>query len=173
MKAFDTNIHGVKLLKSERFTDFRGSYLEIYDSKKFSDATGQLIDFVQDDISISKRNVLRGLHGDFKTTKLVTVLKGTGYALIADNRDESPTYRKWQAFTLSDQNMNMLLLPAGIGNSILSLDDEIVYYYKQNTHFSEGKQFTIKWNDPEWNFWWPIKNPILSRRDAVGDYVNE
>ena len=173
MKVFDTNIHGVKLLKPERFTDFRGSYLEIYDSKKFLKSTGQEINFVQDDISVSKRNVLRGLHGDFRTTKLVTVLKGTGYALIADNRKESPTYMKWQAFTLSDQNMNMLLLPAGIGNSILSLDDNLVYYYKQDTHFSEGKQFTIKWNDPEWNFWWPIKNPILSRRDESGGYVSE
>ena len=170
MKVFDTNINGVKLFKPERFTDFRGSYLEIYDSKKFFESSGQEINFVQDDISVSKKNVLRGLHGDFRTTKLVTVLKGTGYALIADNREDSPTYMKWQAFTLSDQNMNMLLLPPGIGNSILSLDDNLIYYYKQDTHFSEGKQFTIKWNDPEWNFWWPIKNPILSVRDTKGMY---
>jgi len=173
MKVFNTDIHGVKLLKPERFTDFRGSYLEIYDSKKFLESTGKEINFVQDDISVSKRNVLRGLHGDFRTTKLVTVLKGTGYALIADNRKESPTYRKWQSFTLSDSNMKMLLLPPGIGNSILSMDDEIVYYYKQDTHFEEGQQFTIKWDDPEWKFWWPISNPILSRRDFSGDYVNE
>jgi len=173
VKVVDTNLHGVKLIQPERFVDFRGSYLEIYDSKKFLDNTGQHIDFVQDDISVSKRNVLRGLHGDFKTTKLVTVLRGTGYALIADNRKDSPTYMKWQSFTLSDQNMNMLLLPAGIGNSILSLEDDLIYYYKQNTHFSEGKQFTIKWNDPDWKFWWPVKHPILSRRDESGDYVNE
>ena len=50
--------------------------------------------------------------------------------------------------------------------------DNLVYYYKQDTHFSEGKQFTIKWNDPDWNFWWPIKNPILSRRDELGGYVD-
>jgi dTDP-4-dehydrorhamnose 3,5-epimerase len=171
MKVQDTNLHGVKLIQPVRFVDFRGSYLELYDSKKFEQLTDLKISFVQDDISVSKRGVLRGLHGDFNTTKLVTVLRGTGYALIADNREDSPTYMKWQSFTLSDQNMNMLLLPAGIGNSILSLDDDLIYYYKQNTHFSEGKQFTIKWNDPKWNFWWPIDNPILSRRDAAGGYV--
>lgn len=171
MKVQDTNLHGVKLIQPVRFVDFRGSYLELYDSKKFEQLTDLKINFVQDDISVSKRGVLRGLHGDFNTTKLVTVLRGSGYALIADNREDSPTYMKWQSFTLSDQNMNMLLLPAGIGNSILSLDDDLIYYYKQNTHFSEGGQFTIKWDDPDWNFWWPISNPILSRRDEEGVYA--
>ena len=170
MKILETKLHGVKLVKPERFEDFRGSYLELYDSKKFQDITAA--QFVQDDISVSKRNVLRGLHGDFSTTKLVTILKGTGYALIADNRKDSPTYKQWQSFTLSDKNMNMILLPPGIGNSILAMDEEIIYYYKQDTHFSEGKQFTIKWNDPEWNFWWPIKNPILSMRDEKGGYID-
>ena len=171
MKILNTKIQGVKEIIPDRFVDFRGSYLELYDSKKFEDVTN--IKFVQDDISISKKHVLRGLHGDFKTTKLVTVLQGTGYALIADNRKDSPTYKQWQSFTLSDKNMNMILLPPGIGNSILAMDEEIIYYYKQDTHFSEGKQFTIKWNDPAWNFWWPIKNPILSMRDESGEYVND
>ena len=165
----DTKLEGVKLIIPDRFEDHRGSYMEIYDSKKFEEVSSET--FVQDDISISRKNVLRGLHGDWRTTKLVTVLKGSGYALIADNRPDSPTYKKWQSFTLSEQNKNMLLLPPGIGNSILALEDDIVYYYKQNTHFVDGQQFTIKWNDPEWAFWWPIKEPILSLRDEHGGYV--
>ena len=171
MKFNKTKLDGVFEITPEKFEDFRGSYLELYDSKKFSQIAN--IEFVQDDVSISRKHVLRGLHGDFRTTKLVTVLRGTGYALIADNRVDSPTYKKWQSFTLSDSNMKMLLLPPGIGNSILSMQDEIVYYYKQNTHFEEGQQFTIRWNDPEWKFWWPIKNPVLSRRDSAGEYINE
>lgn len=171
MRILDTKLEGVKEITPTRFEDFRGTYLELYDSKKFLGVTDKT--FVQDDISVSKRHVLRGLHGDFKTTKLVTVLKGTGYALIADNRKSSPTYGKWQSFTLSDKNMKMLLLPPGIGNSILAMDDQIIYYYKQDTHFSEGEQFTIKWNDPEWKFWWPIKNPILSLRDEKGGYADD
>ena len=168
MKVCNTKLHGVKLIVPERFEDHRGTYMELYDSKNFKDVTTET--FVQDDISISRKGVLRGLHGDWKTTKLVTVLKGSGYALIADNRPNSPTYKMWQAFTLSDQNRNMLLLPAGIGNSVLAMED-IIYFYKQNTHFEDGQQFTIKWNDPEWNFWWPISDPILSMRDERGDYV--
>ena len=170
MEIIDTKLEGVKLIIPERFEDHRGSYMEIYDSKKFNSACKE-INFVQDDISISNKGVLRGLHGDWRTTKLVTVLNGTGYALIADNRKQSPTYGQWQSFTLSRQNKHQLLLPAGIGNSVLSLEDNMIYYYKQNTHFVDGQQFTIKWNDPDWNFWWPIKNPILSMRDERGDYV--
>ena len=172
MQIKDTDIHGVKIIIPDRFEDCRGSYIELYDSKKFNLLCGE-ITFVQDDVSISSKGVLRGLHGDFSTTKLVTVLKGRGYALIADNRQDSPTYKRWQAFTLSDQNMHMLLLPPGIGNSVLAMNKEIVYYYKQNTHFMEGQQFTIKWDDPKWNFWWPIKNPILSMRDERGGYTDD
>jgi len=65
----------------------------------------------------------------------------------------------------------MLLLPAGIGNSILALEDNMIYYYKQNTHFVDGQQFTIKWDNPECDFWWPISEPILSMRDERGNYV--
>ena len=166
----DTKLAGVRLIIPDRFEDHRGTYMELYDSENFKNVTSET--FVQDDISISNSGVLRGLHGDRKTTKLVTVLKGSGYAVIADNRPNSPTYRKWQAFTLSDQNKNMLLLPPGIGNSILALEDNMIYYYKQNTHFVDGQQFTIMWNDPDWNFWWPVKIPILSMRDERGDYVD-
>ena len=127
----DTKLAGVRLIIPDRFEDHRGTYMELYDSENFKNVTSET--FVQDDISISNSGVLRGLHGDRKTTKLVTVLKGSGYAVIADNRPNSPTYRKWQAFTLSDQNKNMLLLPPGIGNSILALEDNMIYYYKQNT----------------------------------------
>ena len=169
MQVIETNLVGVKLLIPERFEDHRGSYMEIYDSKKFEPITVE--EFVQDDVSISNKGVLRGLHGDRRTTKIVTVLNGSGYALIADNRPDSSTYGQWQSFTLSRQNKHMLLLPSGVGNSILALEDNMIYYYKQNTHFVPNEQFTIKWDDPEWGFWWPIKNPILSRRDETGRYV--
>ena len=171
MKVSDTNLHGVKLIIPDRFEDHRGSYMEIYDSEKFKHISSE--EFIQDDISISNKHVLRGLHGDRRTTKLVTVLNGSGYALIADNRKDSPTYRKWQSFTLSKQNRHMLLLPPGIGNSILALEDNMIYYYKQNTHFVDGQQFTLKWDDLEWGFWWPINAPILSLRDQSGGYVEE
>ena len=170
MRLRDTDLHGVKLLQPEVFTDHRGSYVEIFDTDKYREAVGG-IDFVQDDISVSHERVLRGLHGDWGTTKLVSVFAGEGYALLADNRPDSPTYRRWQAFTLSDQNHYQLLIPPGIGNSVLAVRGPLVYWYKQDTHFAAGRQFTIRWNDPEWGFVWPIDDPILSLRDQRGSYV--
>ena len=170
MRVTDTRLHGVKLIVPEVFEDHRGSYLQLFDTQRYRDVCGE-IDFVQDDITVSRKHVLRGLHGDFVTTKLVTILNGSGYALLADNRPESPTYRQWEAFTLSRENRHQLLIPPGIGNSVVALEDDLIYHYKQDTHFVFGQQFTIKWDDPSWGFEWPIEDPILSERDRRGSYA--
>ena len=170
MRVTDTELHGVKRIEPEVFSDHRGSYVEVFDSERYREVCGD-VSFVQDDISVSHERVLRGLHGDFATWKLVSVFAGTGYALLADNRPESPTYRRWQAFTLSGENRHQLLLPPGIGNSICVLQGPLVYWYKQSTHWATGRQFTIRWDDPEWGFEWPITDPILSARDQRGAYV--
>jgi dTDP-4-dehydrorhamnose 3,5-epimerase len=170
MRVTETQLDGVRLIVPEAFTDHRGSYVEIFDTDKYRDACGG-IEFVQDDISVSHTNVLRGLHGDFVTTKLVSVLHGEGYAILADNREGSPTWRRWQAFTLSADNRHQLLIPPGIGNSVLAVQGPLVYWYKQSTHFVDGRQFTIRWDDPSWGFEWPIADPILSQRDVRGSYV--
>ena len=167
----DGKLNGVKVIKPDEFEDYRGKYIETYDTAKYRDILGD-VEFVQDDISISRKHVLRGLHGNSVTAKLISVLHGSIYALLADNRPDSPTYKKWEAYTVTGQNRLQLYLPPGIGNSMLALEDETVYFYKQTTHFEPGTQFTIKWNDPEWNFWWPISNPILSQRDFQGKYVD-
>ncbi len=170
MRFEATELHGVVRIVPEVFTDHRGSYTELFDTETYRDATGG-VEFVQDDISVSHERVLRGLHGDFDTTKLVSVLQGRGYAILADNRKDSPTFHQWQAFELSASNRVQLLLPPGIGNSILVLEGPLVYWYKQDTHFLPGRQFTIGWDDPEWAFEWPIDDPILSDRDKAGGYV--
>ncbi|MBL8754652.1 MAG: dTDP-4-dehydrorhamnose 3,5-epimerase family protein [Planctomycetes bacterium] len=171
MEIHDTELHGVRRIVPKAFSDHRGSYVEIFDTEHYRAVCGDVA-FVQDDISVSHPRVLRGLHGDFATWKLVSVLHGTGYALLADNRPESPTFRRWQAFELSGDNRNQLLLPPGIGNSICVLQGPLVYWYKQSTHFADGRQFTIRWDDPDWGFQWPITDPILSARDQKGAYVS-
>ncbi len=170
MRIFDTDLHGVRRIVPEVFSDHRGRYVELFDTETYREATGG-VTFVQDDVSVSHTHVLRGLHGDWATTKLVSVLHGRGHAVIADNRPDSPTWRRWQAFELSGENRVQLLLPPGIGNSILVLEGPLVYWYKQDTHFVPGRQFTIRWDDPEWGFEWPVDAPILSRRDREGDHV--
>lgn len=170
MRVTDTGLHGVRLIVPDVFEDRRGTYVELYDSANYRTACGG-VEFVQDDVSVSRLHVLRGLHGDFETTKLVSVLHGRGYAVLADNRPESPTWRRWQAFTLSRENRHQLLIPPGVGNSVLALEAPLVYWYKQSTHYVPGRQFTIRWDDPEWGFEWPIDAPILSARDREGDDV--
>ena len=170
MRVFDTDLHGVRRIEPEVFSDHRGSYVEIFDTGKYRELCAG-IEFVQDDISVSHANVLRGLHGDWRTTKLVSVLAGVGYALLADNRPDSPTYRRWQAFALTGENRHQLLIPPGIGNSVRAGEGPLVYWYKQNQHWAPGQQFTIRWNDPEWGFEWPVTAPILSARDTQGSYV--
>lgn len=165
-------LFGVRVFVPEAFHDHRGSYVELFDTEKYRAACGG-VEFVQDDISTSHAGVLRGLHGDYVTTKLVSVLHGRGYALIADNRPSSPTYRRWQSLELSGENRRQLLLPPGIGNAILALEGPLVYWYKQDTHFVPGRQFTIRWDDPDWGFEWPIADPILSTRDTRGCYVGQ
>ncbi|HHI79240.1 MAG TPA: dTDP-4-keto-6-deoxy-D-glucose epimerase [Planctomycetes bacterium] len=166
----ETSLAGVMEIVPDVFTDHRGRYVELFDTEAYAEVAGE-IEWVQDDLSVSKKGVLRGIHGDYETTKLVTVLHGEGYAILADNREESPTYRRWEAFELSGENRRQLLIPKGVGNSVLALSEVLVYFYKQDSHYVPGRQFTIAWNDPAWNFAWPVDDPILSERDRRGCYA--
>ena len=121
--------------------------------------------FIQDDISISRQHVLRGIHGDSKTWKLVSCLYGSFYLVVINNDPKSNQYKKWQSFTLSDKNMIQVLVPPKFGNGHLVLSSNAVFHYKQTTEYDRSSQFTILWNDPECKIWWPIKQPILSIRD--------
>jgi dTDP-4-dehydrorhamnose 3,5-epimerase len=160
-----TSLTGVKIIHpSTNFEDFRGSYVEIYNRELFLNA-GIDEDFIQDDISTSTRNVLRGIHGDQETAKLVSCLFGSFYLIVVNQDKDSPEFGKWESFTLSDKNRLQVLIPPKFGNGHLVLSDNAVFHYKQTTNYNRASQFTILWNDPEFNFWWPIKNPILSRRD--------
>jgi len=160
-----TSLTGVKLIHpSTNFEDFRGSYVEVYNRELFLNA-GINEDFIQDDISTSTRNVLRGIHGDQETAKLVSCLHGAFYLIVVNQDKDSPEFGKWESFTLSDKNRLQVLIPPKFGNGHLVLSDSAIFHYKQTTNYNRASQFTILWNDPRFNFWWPVKSPILSRRD--------
>jgi len=164
-----TELHAVRtIMPPTVFEDFRGSYVEIYNETLYREA-GIDVDFVQDDISVSTRHVLRGLHGDATTWKLISCLHGRFYLLVVDMAEDSPTYRRWQGFTLSDTNRIQVLIPPRHGNGHVVLSDQAIFHYKQNTYYDRAGQFTILWNDPDFGFWWPVANPILSRRDDGSD----
>ena len=165
MQIEETTLSGVKVITPPTiFEDFRGSYVEIYNEAIYR-AAGVDVDFMQDDISTSSQHVLRGIHGDQKTWKLVSCLYGKFYLNVVDMNPDSPTYKKWQGFTLSDSNRIQVLIPPMHGNGHVVMSDRAIFHYKQNTEYDRAGQFTILWNDPEFDFWWPIKTPILSPRD--------
>jgi dTDP-4-dehydrorhamnose 3,5-epimerase len=165
MKVEDTELAGVKLITPPtNFEDFRGEYIEIYNRTLFHEA-GLTQDFIQDDISVSSRHVLRGLHGDGNTWKLVSCLHGKFYLVVINNDEKSPQYRQWQSFTLSEKNRLQVLIPPKHGNGHLVLSDVAMFHYKQTTSYDRSSQFTLIWNDPALGLWWPVKNPIISRRD--------
>lgn len=165
VKIQKTKLDGVLLITPPtHFEDFRGEYVEIYNQELYN-AAGITTDFVQDDISVSSLHVLRGIHGDSKTTKLVSCLHGRFYLAVVNNIAGHPQYGQWDAFTLSDKNRQQVLIPAGFGNGHVVLSETAMFHYKQNSNYDRSSQFTIVWNDPKFNIWWPIKAPILSRRD--------
>jgi len=171
LEVVQTRLAGVLLIKPATiFEDFRGFYIETYNEKIYNEA-GINVKFVQDDISISTRNVLRGIHGDQETWKLISCLHGKFYLAVINWDASSSQYRQWQGFTLSDSNRLQVLVPPKFGNGHLVLSDSAIFSYKQTSYYNRAGQFTLKWDDPSLKIWWPVKDPILSQRDEGAEYV--
>ena len=171
MKVEKTNLEGVLKITLDAFEDHRGYYVETYNEDLYN-KHGIDVKFIQDDISVSNKNVLRGIHGDQETWKLISFLEGKFYLVVINNDENSSQYMQWESFTLSEQNRTQLLVPPRFGNGHLVLSERAIFHYKQNTYYNPNGQFTICWNDPKYNIKWPIKKPILSERDEVGHFVD-
>jgi len=170
IKVKKTNLKGVLQIFPDIFEDFRGQFVETYNEELYR-KKGIKIKFVQDDVSLSIKNILRGIHGDNKTWKLMSCLYGKLYFVIVNCDKKSRNFGKWQSFILSDKNRMQILAPPKYGCAILVLSKEAVLSYKQSAYFIHGQQFTYKWNDPSFKIKWPVRNPILSERDKFGRYA--
>ncbi len=160
----NTKLDGVlKIIQDQVFEDFRGYYRETYNKREYAAVSS--VEFVQDDISVSYKGVLRGIHGDSGTWKLISCLKGKFYLVVVNNDPTHSQYREWESFILSESNNVQILIPPNFGNGHLVLEDNTIFHYKQSTYYGEYDQFTLKWNDPILDIFWPINNPILSERD--------
>lgn len=166
-----TKMENVLLLKLDVFEDHRGEYIELFNKALYKDK-GIDLDFVQDDISVSSKNVLRGIHGDAETWKLISCLYGSFYLVVVNCDKSSPSFGKWQSFVLSDRNRQQVLVPPKHGNGHLVLSDKAIFHYKQTTYYNPKGQFTYKWDDPDLKIWWPAKDPIMSRRDELGRFAD-
>ena len=168
METFPTTLDSVRLIEPPTiFEDFRGHYVETYNERLYREA-GIDQHFIQDDISVSRRHVLRGIHGDDKTWKLISCLQGSFYMVVINNDPQSSQYRKWTSFTLSDTNRLQVLVPPKFGNGHVVMSEQAIFHYKQTTDYDRSGQFTLIWNDPALNIWWPVQDPIVSVRDQGG-----
>ncbi len=166
LKIRQSKLNGVLVIEPPtNFVDFRGSYVETYHEAMYRDA-GITADFVQDDISTSKKDVLRGLHGDQKTWKLISCLYGRFFFVIVNWDETSPQFGEWETFDLSDKNRLQVLVPPKFGNGHLVLSDVAIFHYKQSSYYDRAGQFTIPWNNKKLGIPWPVTHPILSDRDA-------
>jgi len=165
MEITQTKLPGVLLIRPPTvFEDFRGSYVELYNEQLYREA-GITVKFIQDDMSCSTRHVLRGLHGDSVTWKLISCLIGKIYIVVVDWDKSSPSYGKWDAFIISESNRQQVLVPPNHALGHLVLSEQAIFHYKQSTYYERKTQFTLLWNDPQIGIWWPIANPLLSARD--------
>lgn len=164
MKIERTELPEVLQIQLDSFEDFRGEYVELYNEQTYDKALR--INFVEDDISTAAYGVLKGIHGDDRTWKLISCLHGKFYLVVVNYDKTSKYYGGWKGFTLSDRNHLQILVPPKHGNGHVCLSEKSIFHYKQSEYYDPSRQFTIRWNDPRFNIWWPINNPILSRRDS-------
>jgi len=162
-----TDLESVLLIKPASFEDHRGEFLELYNEKLYK-SKGITVDFIEDDVSIATKGVIKGIHGDPVTWKLISCLHGKIYVVVINYDEHSKDFGRWQSFVLSETNKYQVLIPPKHGNGHLCLSEKSIFHYKQSAYYDLGGQFTIKWNEPKFKLWWPIKAPILSRRDEDG-----
>ncbi len=161
----DGKLEGLKIITPPTvFDDFRGDYVEIYNREIYHEA-GITIDFKQDDYATNRKHVLRGMHGDPLTHKLVKCIYGSLYFVAVQADENSPQFMQWEAHTLSSENRKQVYVPANFAIGYLVMSDVGIFHYKQSTVYGEADQFTIKWDDPRADIWWPVKDNIRSVRD--------
>lgn len=171
LKMTPTIFEDARVFIPKVFDDYRGTFSETYSQKRYAEF-GLHDVFVQDNISVSAPNVIRGLHGDDRVSKLVSCLRGRIWDIVADMRPSSPTYRKWQGFYLTAENRKQLFVPRGFVHGFLALTEAVVSY-KQSAHYDPDSEFCVRWNDPFLAITWPgnIRYPILSEKDANAPLV--
>jgi len=171
-----TSIDGLLIIEPTVFSDDRGYFMETYNQHAFTDA-GLNMTFVQDNQSMSKKGVLRGLHlqTQFPQGKLVRVISGEVYDVGVDLRCGSPTYGQYFGTILSGENKRMLYIPEGFAHGFLVLSDEAVFTYKCTELYHPEFEAGIAWNDPDIGVDWPLDGiePVLSEKDKKLPFLKE
>jgi len=173
MQVSKTPIDGLLIIEPKIFADPRGMFYEVYSESKYNEHG--ISRFVQDNHSVSKQGVLRGLHYQVNSwqDKLVRVTQGEIFDVAVDIRKQSPTYGKWWGLSLSETNNLQLYIPVGFAHGFCVLSESAEVLYKCSDYYSPEDERGILWNDPDLAIDWPIKDPILSEKDAVYPLFSE
>ena len=167
MTAAETEIEGLRVFEPRVFADDRGAFMEVYHAGRYADA-GLDVRFVQDNLSRSKRGVVRGLHFQRRHPqgKLIQVVRGAVYDVAVDLRSASPTFGEHFGVELSDENARQLWVPPGFAHGFCALTDAVVLY-KCTDVYHPDDEGGLLWNDPALGIDWPVDAPLLSERDRA------
>lgn len=177
MKIIDTKIEGVKIIEPQVFGDSRGFFLESFSQKRYREMLDINIDFVQDNHSRSSKGVLRGLHFQLNNPqgKLVRVVRGEVFDVAVDIRPGSPTFGKWEAVLLSEENKKQFWIPPGLAHGFVVLSDIADFEYKCTSYYDPTSEHSLRWNDPAVGIQWPELDIEfkLSDKDKAGKLLRE
>lgn len=168
--VIDTAIHDVKIIEPKVFADARGAFFESFNQSEFEDKVARGFQFVQDNHSVSTRNVLRGLHYQIQNAqgKLVRVVEGEVFDVAVDIRKSSPNFGKWAGVVLSVDNHRQLWVPPGFAHGFVVLSESAQFLYKTTDYWFPEHERSILWNDPAIGIEWPIDcEPLLAAKDAA------
>lgn len=175
MRIIETEIKGILIIEPEIFSDNRGLFCETYSYQKFN-SLGINTKFVQDNISVSKRGVVRGLHFQLPPkaqAKLCQVIRGRVLDVAVDLRNGSPSFGEYFAIELSEDNFMQLYIPIGFAHGFAVLSDEAVFQYKCSDYYSREHEMAIRFDDPTLNINWSVQEPIVSDRDKNAKLFND
>ena len=169
MNVLPCPLEGLLIIEPKVFGDARGFFLETWNRSRYREV-GLHDDFVQDNVSFSCRGTLRGLHFQNPNPqgKLLQVLLGEVFDVAVDIRRSSPTFGKWHGLVLSAENKRQFYIPSGFAHGFAVLSETALFQYKCTGLYSPKDEMAIRWDDPDIGIQWPLKEPLLSERDAKG-----
>lgn len=175
MDVVELALPGLLLFEPRVHSDGRGAFFESFHRSRYQRRLGADVEFVQDNVSVSAKGVLRGMHLQHPhgQGKLVSVFAGEVLDVVADVRVGSPHFGKHQALTLSGANRRQLFIPAGFAHGFLVLSDSALFQYKCTDYYHPESELSIRWDDPQLGIAWPEAHPTVGEKDAAAPGLQE
>jgi dTDP-4-dehydrorhamnose 3,5-epimerase len=174
MKIQTCELEGLLIIEPKVFGDARGFFMEMWNQREYRQA-GPAGEFVQDNLSLSRRGALRGLHfqNPHPQGKLLQVLQGEVFDVAVDIRRSSSTFSRWYGLILSAENKRQFYVPPGFAHGFAVLSDTALFHYKCTAFYSPNDETGLRWDDPDIGIQWPVSEPLLSARDGQAPRLRE